>query len=267
MAIHVFGVTNDDNLWHSIVPGQDDFGDVDGAGGTGRPWRTGATPSTAQDSACAADSEGNLHVLIVSKDGRLWHTRRDARDRSWSAFGNVEAGGAGNIGTVTAVAAATEGAALHILAVNSDKELHKTVWNPATPAGPARFDPRFQKVGTWNSARGLLHTVAASGFLPQPPAGTARVVLDDVPVLRETGGAAPDQRVTRLQQLLNLAGFGATATTGSGLLSETGVYDAATAAAVRRFQQAKGLPQNGVMNGDTWKAFLQLWLSGQTAGP
>ena len=67
--------------------------------------------------------------------------------------------------------------------------------------------------------------------------------------------------------MLNLAGFGATATTGSGLLSETGVCDAATADAVRRFQQAKGLPQNGVMNGDTWRSFLQLWLSGQTASP
>lgn len=267
MAIHVFGVTNDDNLWHSIVPDQDDFGDVDGAGGTGRPWRKGAAPSTAQDSACAADSEGNLHVLVVSKDGRLWHTRRDARDRSWSPFGNVEAGGAGNIGTVTAVAAATDGLALHILAVNSDKELHKTVWNPPTPTGSARFDPRFQKIGTWNPAKGQLHTLAASWFPPRPADGTARVVLDDVPILRETGGAAPDPRVTRLQQLLNLAGFGATATTGSGLLSETGVYDAATADAVRRFQQAKNLPQNGVMTGDTWKAFLQLWLSGQTASP
>jgi hypothetical protein len=267
MAIHVFGVTNDDNLWHSIVPDQDDFGDVDGAGGTGRPWRKGTTPPTAQDSACAADSEGNLHVLVVSDDGRLWHTRRDARDRTWSSFGNVEAGGAGNIGTVTAVAAATEGTALHILAVNSTKELHRTVWNPPTPAGPARFDPRFQKVGTWNPAKGQLHTVAASGFPAQPATGTARVVLDDLPVLRETGGAVPDQRVARLQQMLDLAGFGATATTGSGLLSETGVYDAATADAVRRFQQAKGLPQNGVMNGDTWKSFLQLWLSGQTASP
>jgi hypothetical protein len=150
MAIHVFGVTNDDNLWHSIVPDQDDFGDVDGAGGTGRPWRKGTTPPTAQDSACAADSEGNLHVLVVSDDGRLWHTRRDARDRTWSSFGNVEAGGAGNIGTVTAVAAATEGTALHILAVNSNKELHRTVWNPRLR--PARLastpDSRRSAPGT-----------------------------------------------------------------------------------------------------------------------
>jgi hypothetical protein len=272
MGFHVFGVTDKDGLFHTILPdtiGPDHgkFGDVAGAGGTGRPWRTAATSSpTASDSACAADSEGNLHVLVVSSDGRLWHARRD-RDRRWSDFGNVEGGGAGDIGTVTAVAAATEGAALHILAVNSSKELHETVWNPPTPTAAARFDPRFHKVGTWDPAKGRLHTVASSGFPDPPPAGTARVVLDAVPVLRETAGAAPDRRVARLQQLLNLAGFGATPTTGSGLLSETGVYDAATTAAVRRFQQASGLPQDGVMTGDTWRALLTFWLSGQAAGP
>ena len=267
MAMHVFGVTNDDQLWHTILPDQDEFGDVDGDGGTGRPWRKEPRSSTARDSACAADSEGNLHVLVVSKDGRLYHSRRDARDRTWSKFGNVEAGGAGDIGTVTAVAAATEGTALHILAANSSKELHRTVWNPPTPTGPARFDPTFRKVGTWDPANGQLDTLAASGFELPPPDGTARVVLDDVPVLRETGGADPDQGVGRLQQMLNLAGFGATPTTGSGLLSETGVYDSATAAAVRRFQQTEGLPEDGVMNGDTWRAFLTFWLLGRSAEP
>jgi len=266
MAMHVFGVTNDDNLWHSILPDQTFFGDVDGSGGTARPWRTGdGTSPTARDSACAADSEGNLHVLVVSSDGRLWHTRREASDGTWTRFGNVEAGGAGQIGTVTAVAAATEGTALHILAANGNNELHRTVWNPPTSTDPARFDPPFHKVGTWNPAKGLLHTLAASGFPDEPADGTARVVLDDVPVLRETGGAAPDQGVERLQQMLNLAGFGATPTTGSGLLSETGVYDSATAAAVRRFQQAEGLPEDGVMNGDTWRAFLTFWLLGRSA--
>ena len=271
MAMHVFGVTNDDKLWHTILPETippdlGEFGDVAGSGGTGRPWRKPTGSPTAKDTACAADSQGNLHVLVVSSDGRLWHARRD-RNRIWSDFGNVEGGGAGDIGTVTAVAAAAEGATLHILAVNSRKELHETVWNPPTPTEGARFDPRFRKVGTWTPANGQLHAVAASGFPPPPPDGTVRVALDAVPVLRETGGTAPDPRVTRLQQLLNLAGLGATAGTGSGLLSETGVYDAATTAAVRRFQQVKGLPQDGVMNADTWTALLTFWLSGQAASP
>jgi hypothetical protein len=273
MGFHVFGITDKDDLFHTILPetippDHGTFGNLADTAGTGRPWRTSAATSPkARDSACAADSEGNLHVLVVSSDGRLWHTMR-SRERTWIRFGNVEAGGAGDIGTVTAVAAATEGMALHILAVNSRKELHRTIWNPPpTPTGAARFDPPFRKVGTWNPAAGPLHTVAAAGFPPPPATGTARVVLDAVPVLRETGGAAPDQRVVRLQQLLNLAGFGTTATTGSGLLSETGVYDADTAAAVRRFQQAKGLSTSGVMDGTTWQAFLQHWLSGQPAGP
>ncbi|HJU01027.1 MAG TPA: hypothetical protein VJ966_07460 [Actinomycetes bacterium] len=124
------------------------------------------------------------------------------------------------------MAAAAQGAALRILAVNGKKELHETVWNPPTASSDARFDPRFRKVGTWNPANGPLHSLAASTVQDPPPAGTARVVLDSLPVLRQTAGAAPDPRVTRLQQLLNLAGLGATATTGSGQLAETGVYDA-----------------------------------------
>jgi hypothetical protein len=273
MAMHVFGVTDNDRLWHSILPDQTFFGDVAGTGGTGRPWRTGdtATSPTARDSACAADSEGNLHVLVVSTDGRLWHTIR-ARGGTWIRFGNVEAGGAGNIGTVTAVAAATEGTSLHILAVNSSRDLHKTVWNPQTPTGPARFDPPFRKVGTWDPSRGLLRTVAAAELPPPPgtpppgPASTAQVVLDDIPVFREVAGSQPDPRVARLQQMLNQSGLGATATTGSGLLAETGLYDSATADAVRRFQAANNLPANGIMTGATWRAFLALWLSGQPTG-
>jgi Putative peptidoglycan binding domain len=271
MGLHLFGVTDKDVVFHTILPetvppDHGAFGDVSVMTERDRPWRDDPTdparPPVVLDTACATDSDGNLHVLVVSSNGRLWHIRRD-RTRVWSEFGDVEKGGAGQIGTVTAVAAATEGTALHILAANSSKELHETVWNPPTPSGePASFNPRFRKVGTWNPANGKLHALAAAEFFLLPE-GTVRVVLDGVPVLREPGGAAPDRRVARLQQMLNLAGFGATPTTGSGLLSETGVYDAATAAAVRRFQQAKGLPQNGIMNGATWKAFLTHWLSGQ----
>ena len=157
MAFHVFGVTDKDGVFHTILPDRGKFGDVAGSGGAGRPWRKdGPESPTAQDSACAADSEGNLHVLVVSSDGRLWHARRD-RNRTWSDFGDVEKGGALNIGTVTAVAAATQGTALHILAANTSKELHQTVWNPPTPTAPARFDPPFRKVGTWD--KGLLLAV------------------------------------------------------------------------------------------------------------
>jgi hypothetical protein len=55
MAIHVVGVTNDDNLWHSIVPGQDDFGDVDGAGATATTG-SGLLSETGVDDAATADA-------------------------------------------------------------------------------------------------------------------------------------------------------------------------------------------------------------------
>lgn len=263
--MHVFGVTDNDRLWHSVLPDQQFFGDVAGTGGTGRPWRRDEpeSKSVAVDTACAADIDGNLHVLVVSNDGRLWHTRR-ARDGSWIRFGNVELGGAGDIGFVTAVAATCEGLALRILAVNTKKELHETVWNPETPTSSARFDPRFRKIGIWDPNRGPLHTLAAT---PAPPVSgggsagpvTTTPIVVDVRQFREVHGQQPDAGVARLQLMLNLS--------GAGSLAENGIYDAATADAVRRFQQANDLVPDGIMTGATWQAFLELWLSGQAIGP
>ena len=167
-----FGATPRERLWHSILPDQDFFGDVIATAGTGQPWHDGGQRPAIEDVACAADSEGDLHALVVTSDGRLWHTIRRANGGGWLEFGNVESGGAGNIGTVTAVAAATEGRKLHIVAVNSAGELHRTVWNPETPTDPARFDPPFTMVGTWDPAKGPLELVAASFWSPRTSPST-----------------------------------------------------------------------------------------------
>ena len=45
------------------------------------------------------------------------------------------------------------------------------------------------------------------------------------------------------------------------------VNSSATAAAVRRFQEASNLLSTGEMTGATWQAFLERWLSGQAIGP
>lgn len=203
-------------------------------------------------------------MLVVTSDGRLWHTIR-AHGGAWIRFGDVELGGAGNIGTVTAVAAATTGAKLHIVAVNSAKQLHRTVWNPDTPTSSARFDPPFTKVGTWDPARGPLKVIAAAG-VPSPSA-TTEVTLGDLPVLREVHGGGHDPTVERLQHMLNLSWLGARkGAPDPELLPENGIYDSRTAQAVRSFQGNNNLPENGIMTRATWRVFLEWWLSGDTPG-
>jgi hypothetical protein len=57
MELHLFGVTNKRQLWHSIGHGAgryDQLGDVDGQTGTV------GTDRTIVDAACATDSEGNF---------------------------------------------------------------------------------------------------------------------------------------------------------------------------------------------------------------
>lgn len=63
--------------------------------------------------------------------------------------------------------------------------------------------------------------------------------------------ANPSQTVVRLQDRLKVLGY---------LPSDfpsTGVYDANTQAAVRRFQQNNGLPANGIVDDATWQALYR----------
>ena len=131
MKHHVFGVTNDagsgDELWHVPLgdPLQPAFSDVDSQTGT-RPWK----PESVVDVACAADSASNLHVLLVTSGGRLWHTVR-AKNGFWtthssgsgSSFGDVGKAVGGETGKFKAVAAFTVDTTLHVLAVTDDQHV------------------------------------------------------------------------------------------------------------------------------------------------
>ena len=151
MKHHVFGVTQDaagggGELWHVPLgdPGQPAFGDVDCQTGA-RPWK----PERVVDVACAADSAGNLHVLLVTSGGRLWHTVR-AQNGFWTTHssatgssGDVGRAVAGETGRFEAVAANCEGTTLHVLAVTDDQNLYEAT-RAERPGTEIRDD------GTWS---------------------------------------------------------------------------------------------------------------------
>jgi hypothetical protein len=129
MELHLFGVTDKRQLWHSIghdAGRWDELGDVD------LQTDTVGTDKAIVDAAGATDSKGNLHVLVLDDDGRLWHTVRVRATGNWSFLQDLTKpqGPAVNIGKVTAVGAATEGMTLFVLAATGDKKLHRAVRKP-----------------------------------------------------------------------------------------------------------------------------------------
>jgi hypothetical protein len=147
MEFHLFGATQDGQLWHTLANLEDDldftsepWGDVD-VQATGRPG-TGKV----LDSACVTDGQGNLHVLVVTDEGanepnKLWIAIRSQKSRTWMKFADVEAGsgaqaGPGTSEDIVAVTATTrmtpEDLRLHIVALTNKGNLFHAVWAPAT---------------------------------------------------------------------------------------------------------------------------------------
>ena len=174
MEFHLFGATEDRNVWHTLANlganhqfSSEPWGDAD-AQAIGRPGK-----GKVLDSASAMDGQGNLHVLVVTDEGtdasganmpnKLWHAIR-SENRSWKKFADVEAGGAGAIGPdnedIVAVTATTQTTPsdlrLHILALTNKGNLFHAVWAPATGADPiwekgtngqpAKFEKKFTPV-------------------------------------------------------------------------------------------------------------------------
>jgi hypothetical protein len=155
MEFHLFGATQDRQLWHTLAKLGDDlkftsapWGDVDvqasGHPGTGK----------VLDSACAMDGQGNLHVLVVTDEGnkpnRLWIAIRSQKTGLWMKFADVEAGsgapaGSGTDEDIVAVTATTrmtlpssnpddppKDLRLHIFSLTNKGRLFHAVWAPAT---------------------------------------------------------------------------------------------------------------------------------------
>jgi len=133
--LHVCAVTSEVNPWvyqpgilfHGISPG----GDID-PGYEERvwkePWRylggsLAATPGPAVDVACAGvpdptTGRENLHVCVITNDGRLWHAVRNSETTNWTPF--TDAGlAAGNRGHFRRVDCASVGGRLDVVAVTT----------------------------------------------------------------------------------------------------------------------------------------------------
>jgi hypothetical protein len=150
MQLHLFGVTDKRELWHSIGRGAgqyDELGNVDG--------QTGTVPAgrTIVDAACATDSEGNFHALVLADNGGLWYTVRSAlahpahpahQAGDWLGLQDLgkAQGPAANIGKINAVGAATDGMTLVVLAATADQKLYRAV---RKPAGPDIFTGKWGK--------------------------------------------------------------------------------------------------------------------------
>ncbi|HET7518595.1 MAG TPA: hypothetical protein VFN05_13040 [Actinomycetes bacterium] len=153
MELHLFGATEDRNVWHTLAKlganhefTSEPWADANAAQAIGRPGK-----GKVLDSAAVMDGQGNLHVLVVTDEGgpnmpnKLWHAIR-SQNRYWRKFADVEGGGAGAIGPdnedIVAVSATTRPTPstpttppdlkLHILALTNRGNLFHAVWAPAT---------------------------------------------------------------------------------------------------------------------------------------
>jgi hypothetical protein len=173
MELHIFGATENRQLWHTIAS----FEKPDLS--TSKFWvdvdKKADGPETGKvlDSACAIDLARNLHMLVVAggnDGGKLWHAIRSA-DGRWKPFADVETGSESpaalpgdhkeNIVAVTTATMVTPPAPatpptppdlrLHIFAATNKDNLFHAVWFPATKgptiweAGPDGDDAYFEK--------------------------------------------------------------------------------------------------------------------------
>jgi hypothetical protein len=92
--LQVTGATTDGRLWHTLRfeqpegPPWQRFGDVKRQAGDVGDF---VEVDCAREFAQPQEVEGNLHVVGVTGDGRLWYTVRDAATDNWQPFGELGA--------------------------------------------------------------------------------------------------------------------------------------------------------------------------------
>lgn len=160
--LHVCGVTEDGQLWHTIrFEGNNtwqQFGNVE---------RQAGERGHVVAVSCGADYfVPDLHVCAITKDGHLWHTIRRGRQWTWEDFGDVE-GLAGERGDFIDVSCDMVDLELHVCAVTDNGRLWHTIRSEALW--------RWQQFGDVEGPageRGHFVTVGINGNLGAAP-GTA----------------------------------------------------------------------------------------------
>jgi hypothetical protein len=155
--LHVLAATRGGTLLHTIrKPSEwNAFQSVEHAAG-----EVGVTV----DAACATDVSRDLHVLVVTNDGKLWHTIRAANTTWPQKFTDVttllpkEPSSPG--GPFHAVAAATTGQELHVLAATRGGTLLHTTRKPS--GAEFKWDP-FRDVEQSAGEPGRFAALATAG--------------------------------------------------------------------------------------------------------
>jgi len=139
--LHVIGLTNDGNMWHTIrFPGSwQTWGNVSGT--------VDLNPGAFKNVACATFLPGigtaKLHVIGLTNDGNMWHTIRSDNSNNWQTWGNVSGTVDLNPGAFKNVACAIVGSNLNVIGLTNDGNMWHTI----------RFERSWQE---WRDVSGLL---------------------------------------------------------------------------------------------------------------
>jgi hypothetical protein len=133
MELHVLAATDDGTLWHNFRNAAGKWGLFCKVVGE---TPNGVNPGKVIDSASAVDSNKDLHVLVVTPDGKLSHALRSGAGPTigrWTNLNDVARvvpkppESPDGIGGIRAVTAATDGLNLQVLAATEDGKLWQTV--------------------------------------------------------------------------------------------------------------------------------------------
>src|SRR5215211_9053315 len=131
--IHVIGLTNDGNMWHTIrFPGSwQTWGNVSGT--------VDLNPGAFKNVACASIPHGFgqtfIHVIGLTNDGNMWHTIRFPG--SWQTWGNVSGTVDLNPGAFKNVACASiphgfGQTFIHVIGLTNDGNMWHTIRFPGS---------------------------------------------------------------------------------------------------------------------------------------
>jgi hypothetical protein len=141
-------------MWHTIRRAdgswQPFFGDVKGQESNDPGYFTAV--------GCAGVG-GDLHVVALTDDGRMWHTIRRASGAWQPSFGDVKGQEANDPGYFSAVSCGSVNGELHVVSLASDGRLWHTIRHP---------DASWQKVfgdvkGQESNDPGYLSAVGCAG--------------------------------------------------------------------------------------------------------